>query len=209
MRSLVLWHRYRQNKKFISSYLNWFVNWIKNYAPDDKDYLWLIEKSVKVQDILGVNGYVKENGEFYQFIPNVLPKIIKLLPVYIQQTQGVGALLGDSIRTIEPLPMIDDVRRLLVQYMGIADVRISKLTFVNIYKLFFDGLEVLLALPANCLFKLGLVNKSAEDAIAKNAFYRIIFVFGLFLIGFYSNLVTIITGNEAFLKKLFEFFSTK
>lgn len=184
---------YRDNYiKLINSYLNSSGYRVARQF-DPELYSWLVSKSAKAQREVGMFGV----GEFiapfqiykirnYQFIVNTIPKI------------------RDGHLRDEEINLVDDI---LTRCLGAFDeIKIElQSELKNPLKWFQYGVKWCLSLPIRILYWFGIISNSTVDKITANSFFKI--VSGLVgFISFFSAIITIVTGWDAFkiiLHKLF------
>lgn len=180
---------------FLTEYRNNYIDLINSYLHssgyraarqlDPKLYSWLVSKSTKAQQEVGMFGV----GEFiapfqiykirnYQFIVNTIPKI------------------RDGHIRDEEINMVDDIlTRCLGAYDEINNELLSELK--NPIKWFQYGVKWVLSLPVRILNWFGIVNTNTVDKITANGVFKL--VSGLIgIISFFSAIVTIVTGWEPF-----------
>jgi len=185
----------RKTILFLTEYRNNYIDLINSYFHssgyraarqfDQRLYSWLVSKSSKAQQEVGMFGV----GEFiapfqiykirnYQFIVNTIPKI------------------RDGHIRDEEINLVDDIlTRCLGAYEEINNE--LQLELKNPVKWFQYGIKSVLSLPIRILNWFGIINIRTVDKITANGLFKAIS--GLIgLISFFSAIVTIVTGWEHF-----------
>lgn len=200
-------HGHKKQKKAVSDFKQLFEDWLRSRVADEDLYEKLTTTAPYIQYIMGTNGYVEENGRSYQFIINALPEIKREVPRF----RDISRAIGDGITQVEsvinatpPFSTIEDIKTCLLRFDGILNMHIeaTKKLFYNPISVFTIGLNYLFHIPVGILKNIGFISDESSKHIENSKFYKTICIGVLFLFGIYSNLVTVITGNDAFIAYL-------
>lgn len=170
--------------KFVSDLLN------KN-KYSNKDYEWLMSNSDKIQGILGSVGiisYSDRRGYYsnYQIVINFMNEILSLV------SKGLIEIESDKITWCH---------NAFLRKMGIYDDYIKKeikRTFNPLYDLT-SGIKVILGVPLDILYSIGLIPSTKLTQIKENILFKI--TSGVIsLLTFLSTIMSIILGWNDFIK---------
>lgn len=186
--------------KDISNFLNKFGKYVQSQGSDYEAYLWLIQKSPKIQAMLGGYGeaslfrppFANFAYRDYQIIVNVIPEIRKEFEddAYLRNTRALNeyiALVRDS----------------LLRFVGVLndELETKKKKLKNPVIWFSEGVSWLLLLPFSLVQWVGLLSERLVNGIANHVLFKI--MAGLAsLLGVISTLMTIMLGWGAFLSAI-------
>ena len=158
---------------------------------NNKDYVWLVSNSDKMQFILGEAGIIsyKEYNMIYKNIPiliNVMNDIISLFN---------GSYVSDS-----DIQMINWCQTAFLRKIGILD-EYTKNAPKRLFNPFYDlsnGIKFVLKIPINILYSIGFISYKGKNKIEQNILFRILSAI-LSLLTIFSAILSIVVGWDEFL----------
>ena len=158
---------------------------------NNKDYVWLVSNSDKMQFILGEAGIIsyKEYNMIYKNIPiliNVMNDIISLFN---------GSYVSDS-----DIQMINWCQTAFLRKIGILD-EYTKNAPKRLFNPFYDlssGIKFVLKIPINILYSIGFISYKGKNKIEQNILFRILSAI-LSLLTIFSAILSIVIGWDEFL----------
>lgn len=178
--------RCSDNYNFIVEYRDNFSNFIadllENKKVNSKDYEWLVSNSDEVQIFLGDSGKIsyKDRTGYYSSIPIVLNFMNEVLDLFYR------GLLGFESE------QITWCHNAFLRRIG-ALKRYMNTEIKNSFNPFYDlasGIRVILGIPLDILYSIGLVSSTNKGKIKEGKFFKI-------LSGIFS-LITIISTIMSF-----------
>jgi hypothetical protein len=167
-----------------------FTRYMNSRGADGQAYGELIERSLRVQDLLGDVGfmaqYVAPFGRYsvpnYQVILNGVPAMRRDFEELTSGRSDHGQLVGET----------------LVRYMGWSADRIGEKQreLRNPVGWFREGIAALLLVPLWLFRSLGLLSGTRSDRMAASALFRLLTGL-LALIGLVGSIFTIVLGWSA------------
>lgn len=174
----------------VDGYIQVFTRYVNSGGADRQAYGDLIERSLRVQDLLGGVGimahYLAPFGRYsvpnYQIVLNGIPAMRRDFDVLTSGRGDHGQLVGET----------------LVRYMGWSADRIGekRRELRNPIAWFRQGVAAVLLVPLWLLRSLGLLSGTRSDRVAASALFRLLT--GLVaLVGLVGSIVTIVLGWSA------------
>jgi hypothetical protein len=171
----------------VDGYVQVFTRYMNSRGADSQAYGELIERSLRVQDLLGGVGimaqYVAPFARYsvpnYQIILNGVPAMHRDFGVLTSGRSDHGQLVGET----------------LVRYMGWSADRIEEKQreLRNPVAWFREGVAALLLVPLWLLRSLGLLSGARSARVADSALFRLLTGL-LALIGLVGSIFTIVLG---------------
>ena len=183
-----------------NDFLSYFEKYVHSHGDDYDVYSWLIQKSHKIQTLMGKYGifsfFHDPNSNYdhsnYPVILNLIPEIRK--KIEDASTLRKARILNDYIAL---------VKESLLRFMGVLNDELEpkKKKLKNPVIWFSEGVSWALLLPFLLVHWAGLFSERLVNGIADNALFKI-FAGIVSLLGVISTVMTIIIGWGAFLSAL-------
>lgn len=195
-----------EKRQLAHDFLNKLNIYLNSQGRDYNTYIWLIQRSVKVQSDMGSFGilhafrppYANYMYQNYPAILNILPEIRKEFDddSYLRNTRALheyGSLLNES----------------LLRYIGALDdmFKSARGDLRNPFIWLREGFQQILLLPLTLLHWLGVMGNVLVDTIAKNRLFKILAGI-VALLGVLSAIMTIVIGWEPFINSLRQVFTS-
>ena len=174
----------------VDRYIQVFTRYMNSAGTDGQAYGELIERSLRVQDLLGGVGFMAQYmapfGRYsvpnYQIVLNGVPAMRRDFEVLTSGRSDHGQLVGET----------------LVRYMGWSADRIreKQRELRNPVAWFREGVAAVLLVPLWLFRSLGLLSGTRADRVAASPLFRLIT--GLVaLVGLIGSIFTIVLGWSA------------
>ncbi|PHC41310.1 hypothetical protein COF09_16485 [Bacillus toyonensis] len=195
----------RNKLHFLVTYNNNYVDYLNDYFHQphedaaDELFSYLVRHSQKAQKSLGNIGYVGHRPAFENYIMNNYPVIVNIIPSLRSNR------VTDPISSSLTQNKIDDeflhVNHLLQMGIGSYEEKEDKIKkeIRNPFILLKAGVQFIVTLPISLMYWTGLIKYSTLNRIS-NYFIIKLLNFLIILIGFFSAIVTLVTGWEPFMK---------
>jgi len=191
---------YKQQKSFANDYLDKLNAFLKSNGTDKITYEWLIHRSSKMQNEMGIFGILAKfrppYGTYfidnYEIISNLLPEIRKEI--------DYSRALGDNRALIQ---YSNHLNESIIRFIGSIDDEIDseKKHLSNPIVWLREGIKQLILLPFILLSWIGFYSNDVTSSIKRSFIIRI-FASIITLIGILSGIITILIGWEQFVDQL-------
>jgi hypothetical protein len=184
------------NIKFASDFLKNLQSFYNSQGKDSSIYSWLINRSPKMQSIMGDFGVLSsyqppyKNIVFnnYQIISNMIPELNK---EYYDLSMTTSRIIN---------MVFDTIQESIMRYIGNSEdiIEIRKKQLKNPILWFKEGIGAIILFPIITLNLFGLLSNQLIDSLSNNVIVKlIIFIVGL--VGFVASIVTITIGWPGFI----------
>lgn len=153
--------RHGDRLAFAAEFLERYLRLVADPARGDVDYVWLMQRAVRMQSDLGDWGVISYKPPFGAYIHNY-PVVLNTLPQ-----------IGD--RHIEPV-MQRRVADQILMYSGTEQDRLAECqaNLRNPIVWLRDGVRVILLVPAFVLWSLGLLSRTTLERLSQSTLLRFI-----------------------------------
>ncbi|ONG80156.1 hypothetical protein BKK41_16105 [Bacillus cereus] len=195
----------RNKLHFLVTYNNNYVDYLNNYFRQphedtaDELFSYLVRHSQKAQKSLGKIGYVDYRPPFENYILRNYPVIVNIIPSLRENR------VTDPLSSLLTKNKIDDeflrVNHLLQMGIGSYEEKEDKIKkeIRNPFILLKEGVQFIVTLPIALMYWTGLINYSTLNKVSNNFIVKFL-NFLIIIIGFFSAIVTLVTGWEPFIK---------
>lgn len=195
----IIWKRKRENTnniKFAQEFLTNLQQFCKSHGKDRVIYSWLINRSPKMQSIMGHFGLLSSyQPAFKNIVYNNYQIISNMIPELNKEFYDLSMTTSRTINIIS-----DTIQESIVRYIGnsedINDNTIKAMKNPIIW--FREGVTSIILIPIYILYWFGLISKHILITSSRNIFIKFI-TFIISFVGFFSSIITIIIGWSSFI----------
>lgn len=195
----IIWKRKRENTnniKFAQEFLTNLQQFCKSHGKDRVVYSWLINRSPKMQSIMGHFGLLSSyQPAFKNIVYNNYQIISNMIPELNKEFYDLSMTTSRTINIIS-----DTIQESIVRYIGnsedINDNTIKAMKNPIIW--FREGVTSIILIPIYILYWFGLISKHILITSSRNIFIKFI-TFIISFVGFFSSIITIIIGWSSFI----------
>jgi hypothetical protein len=190
-----------QQRKTIVEFNNKFVEFANADEFDDEAYIWLVQTTPKIEQILGRHARMEYRPPFQSYVRTNYPVIPNFLAEVRRAKLASG--LSSSTRTTQYREHVSTVVEVLLRYDGILEGYSDDLSrwLKNPIMWFREGVRAILALPFSILNSFGLISDRMTHRITQGGVYGVISGI-VALVGFVSAIMGIVLGWEGFMRIL-------
>ena len=185
-----------KREQFANTYLTKLREYLESNGNAFGVYLWLTQKSMKMQRHLGSTGLL------HHFKPAFANYSINNYPLLINHLPKLHSLFGDPINdfTGQAAHYRNAIIECLVRHMGdLEEERESIVTTLkNPLAWFGTGVTLVVSLPLILLGALGIIGATTIEMVTSNRLFKMVASFAA-LVGFASAVIGIVTGWEQFI----------
>lgn len=182
------------NLEFSSSFLEKLVKYLESGGEDSVTYSWLVNRSQKLQRIMGTYGLMDYRPAFQNYYVRNHQIIINFIPELRRAFNSMFS--GDQINFFA-----DSIQESIVRYAGSLE---DRQTFIqkdlkNPIQWINEGIGTILKVPLDILYTFKLLSYGTVNSIAGSTLFKLVKLLA-FILGLVSAIMTIFIGWDNFLE---------
>lgn len=189
--------------EFTRNYREYLTTYLESNGSDMDSYSWLIDRTVKMQRIMGGFGKISYNPPFGQYRIQNQDIVIAFVPQIKKEFESQLNLLAPNFQTLTFYT--DSLQEALIRFVGVRtyDLEEAEQNLKKTHLWFVLGFRQILSLPIYLFVLFGLLSSNKASSIRDSILQKIITAL-IFLVGVVSSLFTIILGWDEFWKLIGE-----
>lgn len=201
---------YREKKsidkkiEFANKFIKKFQDYIESNGEDSSTYTWLINRSTKMQRIMGRFGLMDYKPPFQNYYVRNHSFIVNFIPEIKREFRSAFSSLSYSDDQITFY--IDSIQEAIIRYNGfLEDIEVEKSKELkNPFVWLNEGIGLVLRIPLEILRSFKLLSGSTVNTIIDSFIFKVMKLIA-FILGLVSAIITISLGWDNFVELIFQF----
>lgn len=191
---------------FTHEYRDYLTTFLKSNGKDMDSYSWLIDRSVKMQRMMGGLGKISYTPPYSQYRISNQNIVIGFVPQIKKEFENELNSLAPSFQTLTFYS--DSLQEALIRFVGVKSDELEevKQNLKNPLKWFVLGFRQILSLPIYLFVLFGLITSHKAGNIRDSIVFKII-SFLIFLVGILASIFTIALGWTDFWNLVEDYFN--
>lgn len=190
--------------EFADGYRKKLIEFLESQGKDMDSYSWLVDRSVKMQRMMGELGKISYVTPFQQYKVSNQEIVINFVPQIKKEFENDLNFITPSFEQISFYA--NSLQESLIRFRGVLSDNLEDVDskIWKPHQWFTLGLRQIISIPIYLLVLFGLLNNSKANSFRDSIWVKILSLL-ISIIGLIASVMTIIIGWENFLKIVNQF----